>query len=121
MNSHHLIFVGFELTDKVARLFEACSDRDRVYLEDPAYLETIVVEDKRYVGKRLKAGAALDRIEDTARSVVSLLNRVNSEWKEGADTALVMAVSDEGEVEGVTADGGVTSEAGDFDYSNLVD
>ena len=121
MNSQHLIFVGFELTSQVVRLFKGCADRDRVYLDDPAYLETITIENRRYVGKRIKDGAALDRIEDTARSVVSLLTRVNSEWDKGSDAALVMAVTEEGEDGGAIADDEETDESEGFDYSGLVD
>lgn len=121
MNSNHLIFVGFELTDRVIRLFEACFDRDRVYLEDPAYLETISVEDKRYVGKRIKDGAALDRIEDTARSVVSLLTRVNPEWREDADAALVIALAENIGGDSVVVEEANTDVSEAYDYSGLVD
>ena len=81
MEETHLIFVGFELTEKVKELFSDCSDRDRVYLEDPVYLETISLQETEYIGKRIKDGSAIDRIEDTARSVVSLLRRITPRWE----------------------------------------
>ena len=118
MSSDHFIFVGFERTAPVDALMEACEERDRVYLDDPTYLESIRVDDRQYVGKRIKDGAALDRIEDTARSVVSLLTRVNSKWAQRPDTALILALEDDG----AEASGVVDSEDNEgFDYSELVD
>ncbi len=118
MNTDHLIFVGFELTEKVKTLFEACADRDRIYLEDPSFLEMVSIDDKRYVGKRVKDGTAIDRIEDTARSVVSLLTRVNAEWKSGAGEALVIAVEEGEEPEKTSEEEDASAR---FDYLGLVD
>ena len=115
MGAEQLIFVGFELTEKVSVLIDACADRDRVYLDDPTFLESVTIDGKPYLGKRVKDGIAIDRIEDTARSVVSLLTRVNDEWSSGADKALVLAV-EEG---GPSAES--QNELGAFDYSELVD
>ena len=114
MGSEHLIFVGFELTEAVNTLLEACADRDRAYLEDPAFLETVSIDDRRYVGKRVRDGVAIDRIEDTARSVVSLLTRVNEKWSGSAADALVLAVED-------STDQNKKNEISGFDYSGLVD
>ena len=113
MASEHLIFVGFELTETVSEMIEACADRDRAYLEDPAFLEIVFIDEKQYVGKRVKEGVAIDRIEDTARSVVSLLTRVNGDWSMGANQARILAVEEDGaKPPGATNAG--------FDYSDLV-
>ena len=119
MSSDHLIFVGFELTDVVKALFDACADRDRIYLEDPTFLEIVDIDNQQYVGKRVKDGAAIDRIEDTARSVVSLLSRINSEWSQSASEAMVMAV--EGDSETAKAIPTEEEESARFDYLGLVD
>jgi hypothetical protein len=115
MSSEQLIFVGFELTREVSILIEACADRDRPYLEDPAFLETVIIDGKQYLGKRVKEGVAIDRIEDTARSVVSLLSRLNSDWSIGPENALVLAVEERPDAD--ESQGGFKG----FDYSELVD
>ena len=117
MSSDHFIFVGFERTGQVDTLLDACEERDRVYLDDPTYLECVAVDGRRFWGKRVKDGAAIDRIEDTARSVVSLLSRVNTRWTLGPNAALVLAVEDRGD-EASAVD---TSEEDAFDYAELVD
>ena len=120
MNTDHLIFVGFELTEKVTGLLEECSERDHIYLEDPSYLEMVSIDEKRFVGKRVKDGAAIDRIEDTARSVVSLLTRVNPKWAHDASIALVMAV-DAGSSAAKAALEDEEDASARFDYLGLVD
>ena len=117
MSSDHFIFVGFERTEQVKGLLDACEERDRVYLDDPTYLENLSVDDRQFVGKRIKDGAALDRIEDTARSVVSLLARVNPKWTKRPDAALILALEDDG-VEGAEPANG---DDDGFDYAELVD
>ncbi len=117
MSSDHFIFVGFERTSQVENLLSACEERDLLYLEDPMYLESIQVNGKRFVGKRIKDSAALDRIEDTARSVVSLLGRVNSKWSQKPDAALVIAVEDDG----VKTEDDAAEDDDEFDYADLVD
>lgn len=76
MPSQQFIFVGFEVSSEMTAAFEGCQERDRVYIEDPSHLEIARIEGRKYVGKRIASGAARDRLEDTARSVVSLLARV---------------------------------------------
>ena len=76
MPADQLIFVGFEVTDELEAEFESCEGRDRVYLDDPAHLEITSIDGRKYVGKRISSGAAQDRLEDVARSVVSLIARV---------------------------------------------
>ena len=115
MSSDHFIFVGFERTGQVDTLLDACEERDRVYLDDPTHLESLSVDGRLFVGKRVKDSAALDRIEDTARSVVSLLTRVNARWTLGSRAALVIAVEDKGDDIPVTGDGDA------FDYAELMD
>ena len=114
MNSEQLIFVGFEVTRKVSDLIEACEDRDKVYLDDPTFLETVAIDGRQYLGKRVKDGVAIDRIEDTARSVVSLLMRVNREWSLNPSQALVLAVEEGDSPQESQGD------LGGFDYSELV-
>lgn len=117
MSSDHFIFVGFERTEPVNTLMEACAERDRVYMDDISYLECIRVDDRHFIGKRIKDGAALDRIEDTARSVVSLLSRVNPKWALLPDAALILALEDDGIEDTVVAE----SDDEGFDYADLVD
>jgi hypothetical protein len=120
MEENHLIFVGFQLTDKVKGLFNDCSDRDRVYLEDPAYLETISLKETEYIGKRIKDGSAIDRIEDSARSVVSLLRRITPRWEAKPSDAMVLAIQEGGDgVDSTSAD--ETDGAQGYDYLSLVD
>lgn len=76
MPSQQFIFVGFEVTGEMSAAFENCPERDRAYIEDPTYLEIARIDGEKYVGKRIASGTARDRLEDTARSVVSLLARV---------------------------------------------
>lgn len=120
MDSGHTIFVGFSLTDRVNGLLEECSERDRIYLEDPTYLEKVVIDGQPYVGKQIKNGMAIDRIEDVARSVVSLLTRVNRRWEASSDEASVIAVG-EGQGSSSSQSDDSDDEADGFDYSGLVD
>jgi len=77
MAAEQLIFVGFEVTDEISAALEDCREADRVFFEDPTYLEIAEIDDRRLIGKRLGTGIAADRLEDTARSVVSLLSRIS--------------------------------------------
>lgn len=116
MTTEHIIFVGFELTDELKSELVANDHRDRVYLEDPAYLETIVIDGLEYVGKRTRGGIAIDRLDDMARNVVSLMQRVSTDWDSPSSGALVIACEqDDRESENQTP------EPSGFDYSGLVD
>lgn len=99
MPLERLIFVGFELTDELCKGFDDCLKRDRIYLDDPSHLEIVSIDELKYIGKRVKSGAPIDRIEDTARSVVSLLARVNKSWHVDSDKILIMAVEDSRTIE----------------------
>ena len=117
MDTKKLIFVGFELTAEMQEQFANCESRDRAYLEDSAYLETVEIDGVSYVGKKADSSIAIDRIEDIARSVVSLLSRVSDEWSFGPDQAMVLATEEEETVP-------TSEEKQDppsFDYSGLVD
>ncbi|MCP4602115.1 MAG: hypothetical protein GY847_16630 [Proteobacteria bacterium] len=121
MNAKKLIFVGFELTDELSEQFVECSDRDKVYLDDPTYLEKIVIDDRKYIGKRAPDNIAIDRLEDIARSVVSLMARVSKNWTTGSNEALVIAADEDesnGKVVSPTEEPG---RADGFDYTELVD
>jgi hypothetical protein len=121
MNSTPLIFVGFELTEQVEKHLSDCAQQDKVYLEDPTYLEQIIVDDCKFIGKRAKDGIAVDRLEDVARSVVSLLSRVSKNWRRVAGEALVIAVEETASLpENLNDNGDLTPEDA-FDYSKLVD
>ena len=95
MAAEQIIFVGFEVTDEIAAAMEECREADRVFFEDPTYLEIAEIEDRKLIGKRLGTGIAGDRLEDTARSVVSLLSRISPGIEIRPDRAELIA----GEVE----------------------
>lgn len=116
MTTEQFIFVGFKLTDERKKQLVDIDHRDRVYLEDPNYLETITIDGQEYVGKRTSGGIAIDRLDDIARNVVSLLNRVSLEWDTPARKALIIACEPD-DSKGV-AEGSDTS---GFDYSGLMD
>ena len=117
MSSDHFIFVGFERSGPLNTLIDGCEERDRIYLEDPMYLDNLLIDGRRFVGKRIKDGAAVDRIEDTARSVVSLLLRVSAKCSLTPDAALVLAVEDDGRTPSIPTNG----EEDAFDYADLVE
>jgi hypothetical protein len=94
MPAEQLIFVGFEVTEQLAAGLEECHERDRVYLDDPIHLETAVVDGCRFIGKRISSGAAYDRLEDTARSVVSLIARVSGEIDLDPSRAVLLALEE---------------------------
>jgi hypothetical protein len=94
MPAEQFIFVGFEVTDGIAAGFEACEERDKVFLSDPTYLEVVEIDDRRYVGKRIASGAARDRLEDTARSVVSLLSRIDDSFSLNPTDATLIAAEE---------------------------
>jgi hypothetical protein len=95
MPADQLIFVGFEVTDEMEADFDHCKGRDRVYLDDPQHLEVRTIDGRKYVGKRVKSGAAQDRLEDTARSVVSLIARVCGDATLKPGQAVLIAVEEE--------------------------
>ena len=76
MPSAQFIFVGFELDASLTQRIAACGESDRVFMEDPTYLETVGMGGRRYVGKRVETGVPRDQLEDTVRSVISLLARL---------------------------------------------
>jgi hypothetical protein len=76
MPSEQFIFVGFELDAPLMERIAACGESDRVFMENPTYLETLGIGDHKYVGKRIEVGASSDHLEDTVRSVISLLARI---------------------------------------------
>lgn len=115
MESERILFVGFEITEELADRFADVASRDRLYLEDPTYLEVLDIDGREYVGKRTTVGIALDRLEDTARNVVSLMMRVAPEWAARPEQALVIAA----ESEEPSADALPSPDS--FDYSKLVD
>jgi hypothetical protein len=119
MNSDHLIFVGVELTEKVVEQFATCHERDRVYLEDSVHLETIVIDGCNYIGKRAKDGISIDRLEDVARSVVSLIVRVAQEEIVTVDGVSIIPITEGGTDDEVDSNDDETSS--NFDYSGLVD
>ncbi len=121
MTPQQLIFVGFELTEEIQESFSDCSERDRVYLEDPSYLESITIGERKYIGKRAKTGIAIDRLEDMARNVVSLLARVSNNWTQKANNALVIAVEEYEQEPDAIPDHDDKAQEDSFDYSELVD
>jgi hypothetical protein len=121
MNSTPLIFVGFELTEQVDKHLSDCAKQDKIYLEDPTYLETVTVDGRQFIGKRAKDGIAVDRLEDVARSVVSLLSRVSKSWRQTAGDALIIAAEENASSPENVNDSGGLSSGEDFDYSDLVD
>ncbi|MCP4676272.1 MAG: hypothetical protein GY854_12330 [Deltaproteobacteria bacterium] len=121
MDSKQHIFVGFELTEAVSEQFVDCDSRDRVYLDDPTFLETIVIDGRKYIGKRVNDAIATDRLEDVARSVTSLMSRVSKSWNTSSSDALIFAV-EESEPTGTEVLSEEESEQSkSFDYSGLVD
>ena len=76
MPPEQTIFVGITLDDEVRASMDNCKESERVFFEDPTYLEIIDLENGGYIGKRLGNSVAPDRLEDTARSVVSILNKI---------------------------------------------
>ncbi len=90
MTDAPIIFVGFELTERLENKLDECRQRNRAFIDDPTYIETIAYEGRRFIGKRIDSGAAHDRIEDTARSVVSLIGRANPEIELSASQARLL-------------------------------
>ena len=90
-----LIFVGFEIDERIEQALAGCRDADRVFIEDPIYLERAVTGGRHYIGKQLSDNAGLDCIEDVARNVASLLARVAPDLHlESREVRLVAGESD---------------------------
>jgi hypothetical protein len=120
MNAEAIIFVGFELTDEVSDCLSDCAEQDRIYLNDPNYLETVTIDGHDYIGKRSKGNLAVDRLEDISRSVVSLLFRVSNRWTKKAHQATIIAAQEDDKETGVLI-GDEKDGKDNFDYSELVD
>jgi hypothetical protein len=121
METDQLIFVGFEISGEVRDLFVDCLSRDRIYIEDSAYLETVEIDGREYIGTRAQGGIAVDRLEDMARNVVSLMARVCAGWSLGPDEALIIAFEDSGEEKSGVLSADESEKKDDFDYGMLVD
>jgi len=76
MPADQFIFVGFPVDGTLEECLSVCAERDRVFRDDPTYLERVEVDGTSYIGKRADSGIQHDRLEDTARSVTSLLGRI---------------------------------------------
>jgi len=113
------IFVGFAVTETMRESFANCDKKNLIYLENSDYLEFATIDGQEYVGKNVKSAIASDRLEDTARSVVSLLARVSDDWNQPASEALLIAAQ-ESDKEPKPADA-PENEDDNFDYMNLVD
>jgi hypothetical protein len=94
MPAEQFIFVGFELDAALVERIGACGESDRVFMENPTYLETLDVGDHRYVGKRIEVGVPNDRLDDTVRSVISLLTRIIPGFTIDAGDARIVAVEE---------------------------
>jgi hypothetical protein len=94
MPSEQFIFVGFRLEAALSERFATCGESVRVFLTPPTYLETIRLGDGELVGKRLEAGAPRDRLEDTVRSVISLIARVAPGFALTPDDARIVALEE---------------------------
>ena len=117
MTGNEFMFLGFDLDDELRELLDRCREQDRVYLEEEAYLETVTVDDRQLIGKRVDSGARIDQIDDATRNVVSLLQRVTGgAWPSGERPAQLLAV-DPAEP---TPEPGAPEGEGEFDYSDLV-
>jgi hypothetical protein len=97
-----LIFVGFPVDERIERALAGCREADRLFLEDPAYLEQAVIDGRRYIGRSLGDQAGLDRVDDTVRNVASLLGRVSPDLRLTAADARVL--SGEGDGAGTSGD-----------------
>lgn len=81
MPAKHCIFVGFKIDESLQSKLDQCQDSDRVFFEDPTYLEIVNIDGSEYIGKSIEKDSKRDRIQDTSRSVVSLLSRIASGWE----------------------------------------
>jgi len=95
MPSEQFIFIGFELDAALVERIAACGESDRVFMENPTYLEALGIGDRRYVGKRIEAGASSDHLEDTVRSVISLLARLIPGFTVAPGDARLIAVEEQ--------------------------
>jgi len=94
MPAEQTIFVGVTLDGEVRASMDSCKESDRVFFEDPTYLEIVDLEDGEYIGKRLGNSVAPDRLEDTARSVVSILNRICGDDKFNPTLIDILAIEE---------------------------
>ncbi|MCU0664459.1 MAG: hypothetical protein MUC50_19285 [Myxococcota bacterium] len=116
-----LIFVGYEINEAMRAQFDAVPPKHRAYLEDPSFLETVVIGETRYIGKRAEASCPLDRLEDAARNVVSLLNRLAPGMGYKVADTLILAVEAPAPTGGEAADDVQNSDGPGFEYADLVD
>ena len=91
MPTEQNLFIGLLVDDVVVACMENCEERDRQFIEDPMYLETVEIEGVRYIGKRIASDTSQDRVDDTARSVVSLLNRIDRVAEHKASSVRIIA------------------------------
>jgi len=89
------LFVGCPIDAHLAEALDCCRERDRVFLQDPAYLESLTVDGAAWIGRRCVPGAAVDAIEDVARNVASLLRRLAPDAALQPADLLIVALEDE--------------------------
>jgi hypothetical protein len=97
MDKAAVIFVGFEIDEVIEQALADCREADRVFLENPSYLDRASADGRRYIGKSLGVSAGLDRIDDAARNVASLLGRISPSIR--LNTSAVRLVAGKGEAD----------------------
>jgi hypothetical protein len=95
MPSEQTIFVGVTMDDGILASMNNCKESERVFFEDPTYLEIIDLENGGYIGKRLGNSVSPGRLEDTARSVASILNRICGDNRFNTTLIEILAIEEE--------------------------
>lgn len=96
MATTKFFFLGFRVDSDLESRLANCSKSDKLFLEEPHYLERITLEADQYMGRRIDSeGIPVSGIEDSAKNVVSLMRRVAPGWNGSVSQAVLVALEEE--------------------------
>ncbi|MBN2803041.1 MAG: hypothetical protein JXR91_08100 [Deltaproteobacteria bacterium] len=95
MSYSRFFFLGIELNSDLRTHLDNCAPSNKLFIENPEYLEQISIEDSQYIGRRLNEFVSISEIEDCSKNVRSLLLRIAPGFKISTDNIIIKSVQEE--------------------------
>jgi hypothetical protein len=101
------LFLGLRIDSKLREALAQASPGDRKYFDDPnsPFLRVVSMGEDQWIGKLFDGGTSPTEIEDIARNVSSILNRVAHGGRHAPSLMRIFAVDEELQV-GMSSDSG---------------
>jgi hypothetical protein len=95
MSHSRFFFLGIELNSDLRTHLDNCAPSNKLFIENPEYLEQITIEDSQYIGRRLNEFVSVSEIEDCSKNVRSLLLRIAPGIEITTDNVIIKSVQEE--------------------------